>query len=198
MNFPTWLPDSVAEYTAQSLLTPNSEDCEIALKTLTKDERMRGAWETLQIHAKSERDLINYLWNVCNVLSYWNGMDEYGFLITPKEQKERISNILSTMDTLQAQLRENHYIIPEYEPDVWNPLDLEIDKIKKRLQRYTFFWESLPTKIGAKTAKHNFFMREMKKRVLNTFDKPLYRVIADTTAILFNSEDITEDNVRKA
>jgi len=38
----------------------------------------------------------------------------------------------------------------------------------------------------------------MKNRVLNTFDKPLYRVIADTAAVLFDSEDITEDNVRMA
>jgi len=84
MNFPTWLPTAVAEYTTQSLLTPNSEDCEIALKTLTTDERMRGAWETLKTHAKSERDLTNYLWDVCNVLGYWNGMGDYGLLITPK------------------------------------------------------------------------------------------------------------------
>ena len=83
----------------------------------------------------------------------WDFIEENDYLLRPSERKERQLEVIEAIESLDRLLKKNHLLIIDYDPECLNPVDLELDRIKKNLKNYDLFWEDLPVKINAKNAK---------------------------------------------
>lgn len=198
MNFPDWLPEEIAEEAYNILSTPDEdEDKEIATK-LTTDTRMRQVWETLSHQKKQPSGKLNLLWQILSSLGYWDDMAYMNLLLTPKQREERVSEIFNAINNLETILDKNYMLLTNYHPEEHNPVNDELDRIKRHLQEYTLFSSTLPTGIGKKTAKRTFLIKELKNFMASEYGKPLHELVATVICVIFDDEDITADHVRKA
>jgi hypothetical protein len=198
MDFPEWLPQKEASEAEQFLSQPYEPEEHELVKCLISDLRMKEVWETLSRQENQPRYGGYLIHKVLTTLIYWADMSQMGLLLTPKKQKERISKIFDAIENLEDILKENHQLIINYHLDYLNPIDEELNKIKNNLNKYTFFSSAIPQKTGAKNAKRTFFMKELKFYMTDQYKTPLNKIVAIITCVVFNDENVTEDDVRKA
>jgi len=134
-------------------------------------------------------------------------LERDGLLLPAGERRQPDQKIRETIDNLihllsEKHLKEKHLTgadeIAGVIPGIPGAIQ-DLYALRDKIERESVFSEHLPTKIRGDTAMRSFFMRVMKDFVLSVLDQPLHQAIADTTNVVFDTDDdVTPDHVRKA
>ena len=214
-ELPEWLPEPVRKYVESRSQAGQPPDLPSDLMVrLATDQRMKPVWETLNKHAKGhaisdDRLLGSFFVNALYNVTYWKILERTELLLPAGERGQPYKNIRETIDDL-IHLLNAYKKIRETIDNLVHLLNEEptIDGIAEDIQRLhalrdriegdKVYSEYLPTKMRGDTAMRSFFMRVMKDFVLRFFGHPLHEAIAHTTNVVFNTDDVTSDHVRKA
>ena len=192
ITFPKWLPPEVAERTHLILSEPLDEAIKDTIKLLAERREMKEVWEKLSKIASTPKSLAFLVDEIVNCLNHWKFLEENQLLLPPKKREERISETADAINNLRALMKKNHHL---FRDDVSDVLDRAIKLAEKELH-HSLFWDEIPRRMGAVTAKQTFITRILKSFMLRDFDKPLYNEIATILNIVFDNQDITAESVR--
>ena len=196
MDYPDWLPESVKHEAERILLKPYDPDTKETVKRLTTRLEMKGVWEKLSNHDTQPKGRSSIISQVLSSLSYWKFAKENNLLLKPSERNSREEKIIHAINRLQELFRKNHLLIPDYDPDSDNPVDLELNAIKKLLGEFSIFWVDLPTKIHASKAKQTFLIQHLKRFMSSQYGKAFNQEVAIIACMVFDTTDIDEDDVK--
>lgn len=197
INFPKWLPSRIAQKAHSVLSSPHSPETKDIVTILTTRTEMKPVWEKLSQNKTQPRGRQNLLGEILSSMSYWDFMKEEGLLLTPHERKKCTTEITNAIASLRDALKKNHLHVWHYDPDVLNPIDLELDEIEAGLER-SLFWKELPTKMATESAKKTFLIKKLKSFMANEYQQPFHAEIATIISLIFNDPEITDDHIRKA
>lgn len=197
MKFPGWLPKSISDEAEYYLSTPHDPEIKTIVERLTTRIDMKDVWKKLSKCKHQPKGRNNILHEVLSSLSYWDFIKDNDYLLRPSERKARKLEVIKTIESLESLLKKYHLLIMDYEPECLNPVDIELNRIKKNLRNFDLFWEDLPVKVNAENAKRTFIIKRLKHFMSSEYGKPLYGEIATIACMVFDVTDIEADHVKK-
>lgn len=199
---------------------PDEEGTDLIKKLIT-DDRMRNVWKSLAKQFKEEHEAVQFFRACENGITGWRGDPK----LTPSEQRALYKEILDAADKLKQLLdrasRFDYYSISSLANELFGEeiqsisnasseghlakgylfgvmpeINDVLDDIGKKAKQYG---DEMPLvkKANSVNAEVIYFVRYLSDYLKQTYKRPLHDVVATTTSVIFGTENVDTDYVRK-